>query len=141
MRAKRRVLLADDDDVTRAVLGAMLQLLNYEVDNAADGCEVVQITSKRRYDVIITDLMMDPMDGVTASLFVRLKEQGMRRRTPIVALTAYSVDECSEQCVAAGIDACLAKPVDLKELLLLVENVLATSDAEASVVGKRLPRV
>lgn len=124
IRKRLRILLADDDEVTRAVLGSMLRIFKYEVDEVTDGCEVIKVVSENSYDVILMDLKMRPMDGVTASLFVRLKEQELRRRTPIIALTACSPKECREECFAAGINAYVAKPVDLKELLLLMEALL-----------------
>lgn len=128
LRKRRRTLLADDDELSRAVLGSMLQLLEYDVDEVADGCEVVKVVSANCYDVIIMDLKMRPMDGVTASLLVRLKEQELTRKTPIIAVTASSPKECREDCLAAGINGYLSKPVDVKELVRLMESLLVEQE-------------
>lgn len=121
---KARILLADDDDSVRTVLGPMLQLIGYHVDYACDGCDVVNLSANRSYDLILLDVHMRSMDGITATLFVRLREYQMGLRTPIIAATANTSEDCKARCSAAGVDRHLIKPINFKELVLLIEELL-----------------
>jgi len=106
----RRVLLAEDNLVNRKIGVLLLEKLGCRVDIAVNGREAVEFSKGGAYDVILMDCAMPEMDGFTAARQIRLRENG-GRRTPIVALTAHAIDGTREQCLEAGMDDYISKPV------------------------------
>jgi CheY-like chemotaxis protein len=109
-----RLLVIDDDAVSSKILSVMLQRAGFEVDIAEDGLKGVELWEKGNFDLVLMDVQMPLMDGFEATRLIREKE-GMRGgHTPIVAITAYALRQDEEQCLAAGMDAYISKPVDFK---------------------------
>jgi PAS domain S-box-containing protein len=118
-----RVLLAEDNEVNRAIIGRMLDLLGLRWDAVGDGAAAVQAATAERYDVILMDVQMPGTDGVEATLRIRAAEWD--RHTPIVALTANAMGGDRETYLAAGMDDYLAKPMRLLTLRSTLERHLA----------------
>jgi two-component system, sensor histidine kinase and response regulator len=149
-----RVLVAEDDPVSRRVIATRLERLGCRVDTAADGREAVRLSDGADYAVIFMDCQMPVVDGYAATAEIRARERGDGRRTPIVALTAHAVEGDRERCIAAGMDDYVAKPLrpqDIERVLdrfvssgpdgdtplldeAVVEDVLADGGAEAGLV-------
>jgi CheY-like chemotaxis protein len=104
------------------VLRHALQRHGMEVDCAANGPEALDAASRRRYDLVLMDLQMPEMDGLTAA--VELRKMAGYETVPILALTANFSDEVREQCRAHGMQAYLSKPVEAGELLAAVSRHL-----------------
>jgi CheY-like chemotaxis protein len=121
---KPRILVAEDDQVTRKVLGMMLQMAKYETDFAEHGQKVVEKWENGKYDLILMDVQMPHMNGIEATAAIREKERNKGGHTPIVAMTAHALKEDEERCFAAGMDAYISKPLDLKECLQLIGETL-----------------
>jgi CheY-like chemotaxis protein/HPt (histidine-containing phosphotransfer) domain-containing protein len=117
------VLLAEDNEVNRAIIGRMLDLLGLRWDAVGDGAAAVQAATAERYDVILMDVQMPGTDGVEATLRIRAAEWD--RHTPIVALTANAMGGDRETYLAAGMDDYLAKPMRLLTLRSTLERHLA----------------
>ena len=115
--ADGRVLLVDDNRVNQKVAGAMLDKLGLPYDLADNGAEAVQRVRETNYAVVLMDMEMPEMDGITATLHIRKweAEQG-RTYLPIVAMTANALQEDRERCLAAGMDGYIAKPISRKTL-------------------------
>ncbi|HEX3747126.1 MAG TPA: response regulator [Bryobacteraceae bacterium] len=114
-----RVLVAEDNAVNQKVAVRMLERLGVRPDVAANGREAVELCAMLPYDLIFMDCHMPEMDGYAATAAIR-KQMGAERRVPIVAMTAEAMEGCRENCLAAGMDDYIAKPVrpeDLKEAL------------------------
>ena len=109
----RRVLLAEDDAVSRMVALRLLSRLGAEVTTATDGESVVSLARAGDFEVIFMDLHMPGLDGLQATRELR-EVHGVC--TPIVALTASAFDEDRAGCLAAGMDGHLSKPVRASEL-------------------------
>jgi CheY-like chemotaxis protein/anti-sigma regulatory factor (Ser/Thr protein kinase) len=109
------ILAVDDNPVGLTVLRHALQRLGMQVDCASSGMEALDAASRRRYDLVLMDLQMPEMDGLTAA--VELRHVAGYENTPILALTANFSDEVREQCRAHGMQAYLSKPVESSELL------------------------
>jgi signal transduction histidine kinase/DNA-binding response OmpR family regulator len=114
-RARDRILLAEDNLVNQKVAAKMLEKLDYRVDIVADGKAAVAAWQTGRYDLILMDCQMPELDGYEATRKIRRLENGTQH-IPIVALTAHAMKGAEEECIAAGMDAYLAKPIDRDEL-------------------------
>ena len=120
-----RVLVAEDNEVNRLVLEAMLTGLGQQPSFATDGRQVVQMAAAGEWDVVLMDLHMPEMDGLEAAQAIRALPDRARAEVPIFALTADVFPETRERCRAAGIVAFLTKPVDDAELAASLARLVA----------------
>ena len=123
-QAKIRVLLADDHPVNRKVVEMILAQVNVELTSVENGADAVQACRDGDFDIILMDMQMPVMDGLTATREIRLNEAALGlARTPVVMLTANALAEHIASAEAAGADRHLAKPFDAAELLQLVATL------------------
>jgi signal transduction histidine kinase/CheY-like chemotaxis protein len=119
-----RVLLADDHPVNRKVVEMILIQADIELTQVEDGAQALQVARDADFDVILMDMQMPVMDGLTATREIRLHEAAMGLpRTPVVMLTANALSEHIALAEAAGADRHLAKPFDAGELLELIATL------------------
>jgi CheY-like chemotaxis protein len=123
-RSPLRVLLAEDNVVNQTLAVAMLRKRGHFVVVANDGLEALAALEREPWDVVLMDVQMPQMDGWEATAEIRKKESGTTRHVPIVALTAHAMREDRERCLAAGMDAYLAKPFNAGELFETLEKLL-----------------
>ena len=117
------VLVVEDNAVNRIIAEEMLQSLGLYIVEAEDGLEALDVLSRRSVDLVLMDCQMPVMDGYTATLHIRDREQRQRLpRTPIVALTADAYEEDAHRAIEVGMDAHLTKPYTREQL----REVLAT---------------
>jgi two-component system sensor histidine kinase/response regulator len=114
--------VAEDNRVNQTVITRMLQKLGHRVDVAANGLEAVSALRRIAYDLVFMDCQMPEMDGFGATRAIRAGEAGTPRRIPIVALTANAMHGDREQCLAAGMDDYIAKPVTKQTLAAALER-------------------
>ena len=110
-----RILLAEDNTTNQLVIGNMLERLGCLVDVVSNGLEAVDAVQSRPYDVVLMDVSMPEMDGLEATKQIRSLE-GPISKIPIIALTAYALDEDRQTAFAAGMDEFVSKPVSRIEL-------------------------
>jgi CheY-like chemotaxis protein len=110
-----RVLVAEDNVVNQKVAIRMLERLGLRADVAANGLETVKMFEKLPYDLVFMDCQMPEMDGYEAARRIR-RRQEPGRQVAIIAMTADAMEGCREQCLAAGMDDFIAKPVAMKAL-------------------------
>lgn len=117
-----RILIVDDSRVTRRLLGSVLKSDGYAVDEAENGLDALEKLGVAKTDLIIADLNMPKMDGVT---FVRsVRATPYVQAIPIVMLTVSS-DEClREEALSAGTDMFITKPVKPARLLATVKSLV-----------------
>ena len=113
-RAPRRILLVEDNAVNQEVAFDLLSAVDLEVDLAEDGQVALDKASVNTYDLILMDVQMPIMDGLTATRLLR--ERPEMRATPIIAMTANAFAEDREACLAAGMNEHVVKPVDPAKL-------------------------
>ncbi len=125
------VLLAEDDPSNRKVAMLLLDRLGYHADIALNGVEVLQALQRQWYDVILMDVQMPEMDGSEATRYIRMFwPTEMRPR--IVAITAYAQRGIREWLLQMGMDDYLSKPVQIEELVTVLERVTSRSDVSYS---------
>jgi signal transduction histidine kinase/CheY-like chemotaxis protein len=122
-RAGWRVLVVDDNPVNQIVASRALLKLGYVADVVPSGEAALEALDRGRFDLILMDCQMPGMDGYAATAEIRRREGG-HGRTPIVAMTANSIEGDRERCIAAGMDDYLAKPIRLATLGKMLEDWL-----------------
>jgi signal transduction histidine kinase/CheY-like chemotaxis protein len=120
-----RALVVDDHPTNRAVACLMLETIGFDHAIACDGLEAVEAAAAVSYDLILMDVRMPNMDGLAATRAIRATPAGAS--TPIVAMTADAMPEDVARCLAAGMNAHLAKPVSVKSLCGVLNNLLAAN--------------
>ncbi len=116
-RARRsgRALVVDDNLVNQIVLREMLRRLGLDVTVAADGLAALEATEAERFDVVLTDLQMPVLDGVSFLRALRARE-GDAARLPVIVLSAGVDDDARAACLAAGAEAVLDKPITVAQV-------------------------
>ena len=130
----RRVLYAEDQVTSRVVTKAMLERMGFKVDAVEDGELALQRARNDNYDVILLDIEMPVMDGVTAARSIRAELEHCSD-TPILALSAFLADSTEHTKWRDAFDSALPKPANTNELLLAMQSALKVKDARA----KKLP--
>ena len=134
------ILVAEDNEINRAVIRHQLQALGYAADIAVDGEAALASWQAGDYAMVLTDCHMPRMDGFSLTDAIRRHEAGSGRRTPIVAVTANAMKGEAERCLRAGMDDYLSKPVRMEELNdKLVRWMPARRAAETASGGPPLP--
>ncbi|MBR0653756.1 hybrid sensor histidine kinase/response regulator [Plastoroseomonas arctica] len=128
--APRRVLVVDDNQMNRRVLGTILERAGHRVLLATNGEEALDILEGSGVDCVLMDLNMPGMGGVEVVKLHRFAALG-RRPVPIVALTADATSDAPQRCLEAGFDAFLLKPVEPRILLELVDRLSAQAEASS----------
>ena len=109
-----RILLVDDVELNRLVALALLEETGVQVDTAENGLQAVTMAEENDYDLVLMDIQMPEMDGLTATREIR--KRPWLQQLPILAMTAHVREPDREQSLAAGMNEHLAKPVDQDEL-------------------------
>lgn len=117
-----RVLVADDVEMNREVLTAMLKRLGCVVEKAEDGAEALAIVARGGIDLVLMDMRMPVMNGLEAARAIRGLTDPRLAGVPMVALTANAFDSAMEQCREAGMNDYMAKPVQLSELAEMLQR-------------------
>lgn len=115
-KAGRLILAAEDHPVNRQVLMRQLHTLGYAVEMTENGLDALQKWQDGDYALILTDCHMPEMDGFELTAAIRAAEEATGRHTPIIAATANALQGEAENCIRAGMDGYLAKPVKLDAL-------------------------
>lgn len=127
--SKGRVLVAEDNIVNQRVAACVLEALGYRCDVVSNGREAVDAAFRVPYDAILMDCRMPEMDGFAATAEIRRRE-GETRHIPIIALTADVVDDVRRNCIQAGMDAYIAKPLRQEQLAAALKRWIVKALAE-----------
>lgn len=117
------ILVTDDNRTNRRLACKILQKRNHNVVEAESGEEVLSLLRDHEFDIILMDVQMPGLDGIGTTLAIRRLGDELRKQPYIVALTAHAMQGDRERCLAAGMDAYMAKPLRAKQLLTLVDAV------------------
>jgi signal transduction histidine kinase/DNA-binding response OmpR family regulator len=120
------VLLAEDVEINREIVLAILEPTLLDVDCAENGVEVVRMFGEapEKYDIIFMDLQMPLMDGYEATRRIRAMDGGKAKTVPIIAMTANVFSEDVSNCIEAGMDSHIGKPIDIKAVYHILNRYL-----------------
>ncbi|MDD4953046.1 MAG: response regulator, partial [Desulfovibrionaceae bacterium] len=112
------ILLAEDEVVNRSLTVEILSRLGHKVRTAENGRQAVEALERQRFDLVLMDVQMPIMDGIEATRLIRSGRSGPgNERVPIIALTAYALDNDRRMCLEAGMNGYVAKPFTRQGLL------------------------
>jgi two-component system cell cycle response regulator DivK len=109
-----KVLVADDEEMNRELLRAMLERIGHDVEEAVDGWEAVERASAAAPAAVLMDIRMPRLDGFAALAWLR--SNAATSSIPVIAVTAFAMDGERERIEAAGFDGYVSKPVDIDRL-------------------------
>ncbi|TYT74022.1 response regulator [Desulfobotulus mexicanus] len=128
---KTSILLVEDNITNQQVALGMLSKMGLRADTAANGLEALESMKMISYDLILMDMQMPEMDGLTATKIIRKTEKLFSiKPVPIIALTANAMKGDKEKCLEAGMNAYLAKPLMTEELAAVLNKWLETDDKD-----------
>ncbi len=119
-----RILLAEDNPVNQEVAMRTLEKIGYRADLVQNGIEALEALRRQPYDVVLMDIEMPQMDGLTATRQIREEWQNRPEPAPkIIAITAYAMEGDRQKCFAAGMDGYITKPFRIKALASALEQI------------------
>ncbi|MDQ7088795.1 MAG: response regulator [Acidobacteriota bacterium] len=123
------VLLVEDNPVNRQLAQRLLERKGHRVEIAENGEIALRRIARKPFDLVLMDIQMPTMDGLTATRKIREKEQVRGGHLPIIALTAHAMEQHREACLAAGMDGFVTKPIHPAKLYHAMVEVLASRTA------------
>jgi osomolarity two-component system sensor histidine kinase NIK1 len=122
LKKKFKILLVEDNPLNQKIVSFNLQKEEYEVVIAENGLVALDKFKQQEFDFILMDIMMPEMDGLEASVNIRrIEKENNLKRTPIIALTANTLDNDRDKCLSFGMDEYMAKPFRITKLHDLLE--------------------
>ena len=112
--AGKRVLLAEDNDINVEVIKALLEEFSLDLHHVSNGQEAINAVANNQFDLVLMDVQMPEVDGLSATRHIR---QTLKMHTPSIALTANAMQHDIDECLAAGMNAHVGKPVDKAHLV------------------------
>jgi two-component system, sensor histidine kinase len=128
------ILVAEDNAVNQKVVGMMLRKMGYETDIVENGIEAVEIAARKHFDVILMDVQMPLMDGITAATQIRKMHQP-DEQPHIFALTAHAMNDDAQRCLESGMNGHLTKPLRVSALREALVNAYEDIHAEENARG------
>ena len=125
-----RVLLAEDNVVNQRVAQRLIERRGHAVTVANNGREAVEIFQQAPFDVVLMDVQMPEMDGLSATAAIRELQRASGARVPIIAVTAHAMVGDRERCLSAGMDGYVSKPIDAAKLFEAIDTLVAVGRAD-----------
>ena len=133
---KCNVLAADDNPTNREVIGRILERGGHTVTLVSDGDEALEALERAQFDIVLLDRNMARMGGVEALQFIRLMGRGLER-IPVIVLSADVTTEAKQECMEAGADAFLPKPIEAMKLLEGIQELVERGVGAAAAASER----
>ena len=116
-----KLLLVEDNLLNQKLICLTLGKYGFNIDLAENGAKALSMIKDNHYDLILMDIMMPVMDGLETTRIIRESEKNSDKHTPIIGLTANTLDSDRQRCIANGMDEYLVKPFDVSEFLRILE--------------------
>jgi PAS domain S-box-containing protein len=120
-----KLLIVEDDEVSRMVIEKFAKKKGWQVILAENGKEAIDCYREQRFNAVLMDVQIPILDGYKATGIIRQLDNKMGLHTPIIAITAHSLKEDREKCLEAGMDDYLSKPVNVNEFYRIVEKCMS----------------
>jgi CheY-like chemotaxis protein len=133
-RGRLNILLAEDNRINQKVAVGLLEKSGHTVVVAETGkraVEMLELVDQQPFDLVLMDVQMPEMDGLQATAAIRRREMTSGKHIPIIAMTAHAMVGDKERCLQAGMDGYTSKPLQIQELLAVIENVLHAHNRHA----------
>jgi CheY-like chemotaxis protein len=124
------VLLVEDNLMNKILVREILTLNGYDIIEAKDGLEAIKLIVAYKPDLILMDIQLPEMDGFTATRII--KANSLTKDIPVIALTASAMKGDEEMILSSGFDGYMAKPIDVKRLIDLINDTLKGKSAPSS---------
>ena len=135
-RKNAKILVAEDNPINLSLLKTILRQHNFQVTAVDNGQKAVDAYLKESFDLVLMDIDMPVMDGLTANRLIKeIDKRDNRGFTPVIALTAHALIGDRERIIQAGLDAHLAKPIDKNFLLQTIDRYLDLSYQKRKIVS------
>jgi two-component system, sensor histidine kinase and response regulator len=131
------ILLAEDNLVNQRLVVRLLEKRGHTLVVANDGREAMAALRHARFDLVLMDVQMPEMDGFEATQGIRQQEELTGTHVPIIAMTAHAMKGDEECCLAAGMDGYVSKPVDVKKLFEVIQQVVPARDQPPFAVASQ----
>jgi PAS domain S-box-containing protein len=132
-RPHLKILLAEDNRVNQVLAIRLLEKRGYNVVLAETGRAALEALQNDSFDLVLMDVQMPEMDGLEATACLREQEKATGKHIPIIAMTANAMVGDKEQCLQAGMDAYVSKPLSVKDLFATIEGLVPASVESSSV--------
>jgi CheY-like chemotaxis protein len=122
------ILVAEDNRINQIIVGEILTRAGFQYEIAKNGAEAVDLFLEKQFSLILMDCQMPIMDGFEATQKIRkLEEEAkqIKKRIPIIALTANTMPDDVERCLSVGMDAFCSKPVNAQKLIELITSPIS----------------
>ena len=129
------ILLAEDNRTNQTVATHMLQKMGHATVVAGNGKEALLLLTTHRFDLVLMDIQMPEMDGLTATRKIRESERETQKHLPIIAMTAHAMKGDRERCIEAGMDGYVSKPISSKEVAEAIASILRVQGESTPVIG------
>ena len=117
------ILVCDDDKEIVEAIDIYLSKEGYNVIKAYDGLDAIEKLKSNEVQLLLIDVMMPKLDGMTATRLIRAMDRADARLIPIIAMTANAFEEDARKCIAAGMNVHMAKPLDLDEVIEVIARL------------------
>jgi CheY-like chemotaxis protein len=126
------ILIVEDNLINQKLTGRILTKMGYEPDVADNGHHALEKMSSRKYNLILMDVQMPELDGLEATKIIRSTE---KQQPVIIAMTANAMQSDREECINAGMDDYMSKPIKLEDMITMIKK-WAVKISDKSSVGK-----
>ncbi len=127
--APLRILIAEDNPVNQRLTLRLIEKLGHQATVVSSGREAVEAVTRKTFDAVLMDAQMPDMDGYEATAAIRARERGIGRHIPIIAVTANATCGDDRNCLEAGMDGYLSKPIDAEQLAALLASFAPAPEA------------
>ena len=117
-----RILLVEDNIFNQKIARLMLERLGYQIDIANDGLEALEAIENQLYDLILMDVQMPKIDGITTTKLIRNMLDNPIHKVQIIAMTANVMPEDIQKCLDAGMNDYVNKPIDIQTIIQLIQR-------------------